>query len=485
MNAGSRYWKIYRISLSRERVGYEYSLVPSAQGFFRQTISKVLTINGEDIQTTLSNYFHNQAKFDLNHRADAGLCLRCYVSHPILKACQKIASLFASNKSFSYQDLLPFVLNDDGQTQIILDRDGKNQLILKQDGTTKTSTFEFFTVKVLQTYSYDAQTKMSLDNWAYLQTKQNSELRKFLSEFGFKALSDWALLNRARPKKIERLSQRDRYIVEAFHAIYRRDRRQQKQRGIKRCPQPNETQLQAMLTYLAANGVVIDSGAKLLRALKQVAIQLRDYDIWSSREPLEVQQPETGSYVLRSDLPHDSISETDIERQELRQFLHQQFQLALTKAIEQEIQATIAKLRKSKRYSPFASLFIPGLQIYYVQGKSLKEIFPQLGMTSWDQARRVLNPGELLSRVRTVCVQQLLEQILQLVEQKGLTQIPPQPEYLKALAEQIEAFADAEVFQGAVAEIKTGKNRSFNSLYSQRLRSCLEQQSSYMKYKKE
>ncbi|MEM8718865.1 MAG: hypothetical protein AAGE84_06095 [Cyanobacteria bacterium P01_G01_bin.39] len=479
MNAGSRYWKICRISLSRERLGYEYSVVATAQGFFRQTISDVLIATGEDIQTTLSTYFHNQeVTVDLNRRADAGMCLRCYVSYPILKACQKIASLFAGNKSFSYRDLLPFVLNDDGETRIVLDRDCKNQLILEQDGKTKTSAYQFFAVKVLQSYKYDAQTKMSLDNWTYLQTKQNSELKKFLSEFGFKALSDWALLNRARTKQIERLSLRDRHLVAAFHNIYRRDRRKQRQIGIKRCPKPNEAQLREMLSYLLSKGVIINTGSELLKALKQVAIQLREYDIWSYRESLEIQEPETGRYVLRSDLPYDSVTERDIERQELIQFLHQQFQLALVKAIEQEIKATIAKLRNSKRYSPFASLFIPGLQLYYGQGKSLKEIFPQLGMTSWDQARRVLNPGELLSRVRMVCVQQLLDQILKLAEQKGLTQIPPQPDYLKALSQQIEAFVDVEVFQGAVAEIKTGKNRTFNSLYAQRLCSYFKQQSS-------
>lgn len=43
---------------------------------------------------------------------------------------------------------------------------------------------------------------MSLDNWTYLQTKQNKELKNFLSEFGFKLLSDWALLNRARAREM-------------------------------------------------------------------------------------------------------------------------------------------------------------------------------------------------------------------------------------------------------------------------------------------
>ncbi len=70
--------------------------------------------------------------------------------------------------------------------------------------------FLLFTVKVLQTFKSDSATRMSLDNWTYLQTKQNPEIKEFLSEHGFKHLSDWALLNRTRPKQLERLSERDR-----------------------------------------------------------------------------------------------------------------------------------------------------------------------------------------------------------------------------------------------------------------------------------
>ena len=207
-----------------------------------------------------------------------------------------------------------------------------------------------------------------------------------------------------------------------------------------------------------------------MKELKQVATQLRQYDIWSFRAPLEIQEPETGTYVPRPDLPHNSTNEIDVEEQEFLEFLHHQFQLALVDAIAFEIEKKLIKLQKSKRYAPLAQQFIPGLQLYYCQGKSLKEIAPQLGMTSWDQARRILNPGGLLSQVRENCVQQLLEKILNQISLKGLTSIPPDPDYLKTLTQQIEDFVDQEVFQAAAAEIKAGKNRSLNSLYAQQLR---------------
>ena len=101
---------------------------------------------------------------------------------------------------------------------------------------------------------------------------------------------------------------------------------------------------------------------------------------------------------------------------------------------------------------------------------SLKEIVPLLQMSSWDQARRVFNPGELINNVRARTVEKVLDSTIAKAQEKGLTQIPPEPEYLKTLNEQIEAFADVEIFKEAAEEIRAGKNREMNSLYARQLR---------------
>jgi hypothetical protein len=473
MGASSKYWTICRISLKSEKIPYECCLVPTAQEFVAQQLPN--SQNG-DMQAALNSYFHNDnSAVDTTTRVLAGLCLRCYVSDSILKACKKIDNLFGSEKSFTYQDLLPFVLNDDGRTLILLDKDGKTQLTLDDKGEVKTTAYKFFTVEILRTYKQNSQSKMSLDNWAYLQTKQNPELKDFLSEFGFKNLSDWALLNRAKPKQLERLSERERHIVEIFHLVYRRDRLRQRQAGVRKCPDPSSAQLQEMLIGLQERNVILNSPVELMKELKQIATQLRQYDIWSYREPLDIYDYDTGSYIPRSDLTTDSLSELDVERQELMEFLHQQLKLALAGAIEQEIRASITKLEKSKIYAPLAKQFIPGLQLYYCQGLSLKEIAPLLGMSNWAQARRVLNPGDILNKVRASCVQQILDRTLEKAQDKGLTKIPHSPDYIKTLLEQIKGFADEEVFSEAVEEIKAGKNRQMNSLYAQQLRLYFEQ----------
>ncbi|MDF5730203.1 MAG: hypothetical protein PUP92_19840 [Rhizonema sp. PD38] len=465
MSASSKYWNIWQISLASTGAGYKYSLVSTAQEFFQKQVANSQL---EDTQTALLSYFH--ATTADTTAALAGLCLRCYISESILKACKKIDYLFGSEKHFNYQELLPFVLNDDGETLIVLGSDRKTQFVLNNNNETHTPTYKFFSLRILQTFKIDSQRRMSLDNWVYLQTKQNPELKDFLKEFGFKHLSDWALLNRARPKHLERLSARERRLIGIFHAVYRRDRLQQNQKGTRRCPDPSKLQLQEMLHKLQDLDINIHSTEELMKEIKQVATQLRHYDIWSSREPLEIKDQDTGNYTPRPDLPTDSLNEADIEEQEFVDLFNEQLKPALDIAIKSEIRALITKLEKSKNYAPFAPQFIPGLQLYYCDQLSLKEITPKLGMTSWDQARRILNPGELLSKVRTSTVQQLLNSILKKASEKGLTKIPPEPEYLKTLLVEIEAFCDREIFTEAAEEIRAGKNRSLDSFYAERLR---------------
>ena len=224
MNALSKYWNIWRISPADERRRYQCSVVPTAQEFVEKLLDPKTRSPGstaiaplpQDAQTILFSQFrtHNPT-IALPDRAQAGLCLRCYVSEPILKACQKIASLFAGDKSFTYQDLLPFVLNDDGKALVVLDADGNTQLKLDNGGV-QSATYKIFAVEVLRTYKPNSQASMSLDNWAFLQTKQHAELKNFLSEFGFQHLSDWALLNRVRPKQLEQLSEFDRHFSRGF-----------------------------------------------------------------------------------------------------------------------------------------------------------------------------------------------------------------------------------------------------------------------------
>ncbi len=479
MGAASRYCNLWRIDPAGDRTGYQRCFIPLADEYVQnQGLSQAEgsgdRIQQRNLQFDLLSRFHAPTA-DLMERSQAGLCLRCYVSEPILNACRKIDHLFGQDQSFTYRDLLPFVLNDDGKTLIVSNPNSKTYLSLDPSGTPQPTAYRCFSIQILQTFKPKAKSSMSLDNWAFLQTKQHPDLKNFLSEFGFKQLSDWALLNRTRPKQLEQLAKRDRYIIEVFHAVYRRDKRRQRQ-GTLRCLDPTTDQLQEIATDLQALNITIQP-SELMSELRRVASQLRQYDLWSHREPLELENPETGDRLIRTDLPPDMSSQNNLEQheqQELLDFFHEQLQLALVDSIQQEIGDRITYLKQSKGYAAFTEQLIPGLDLYYRQGIALKEIADLLNMSGWAQARRVLNLGELISCVRTSTIRRILTQMLKKAEQKGLTQLPPEPNYLENLTQQIEALADADVFQEAFEEIQAGKNRQMKSVYAQRLCNYLE-----------
>ena len=228
-----------------------------------------------------------------------------------------------------------------------------------------------------------------------------------------------------------------------------------------------------MADKLQEKGIDIEA-KQILMGLNRVAEQLRQYDIWRSRESLEHYDSDSGDYQLRRDLPHASLDEDHLEQEEMIQLLHQYLAIALETSITSVIKDKEKQLANSKRYREFANKFLEGLRLYYLEAQSLKEIAPQLGMSSWDQARRVLNPGNLLNQVRSLTVDQLLDKLIKLAQSKGIIDQSPTSNYLSTLCQQLETYVDTEIFAAAAAEIQSGKNRSFNSPYAQKLKEYLQ-----------
>ena len=459
----SRFWTLCRMVPGTDSPGYRKQELVPAQAFFQQ-LPSAQAQDEQSLSITLLTTFRGGGDTDPLEQSLCGLCLRCWVSHPILKACMKLANLFGAAGQFSYRDLLPFVLTDDGRSHIARDSNTHEYYVIQETGERQKLDYTAFSLEVLQTYRLSPGKRLSLANWVYLQTKQHPELLNYLAEFGFQKLSDWALLNRVRGRQLAQLSERDRTIVTAFHAVYRRDRRRYSQSG--RCPNPTAPQLTEI------NGLLqppFASHEKLLQTLGQIATQLRQFDVWRSRESLEYLDTDSGQSRLRSDLPTTELSAETEEESALLAMFHTQLMAALKESLQQSLTARIAKLKKSKKYGPFADKFALGLQHYYQEGLSLKEIAPLLGMSSWDQARRILNPGDFLNGVRSRTIQQFLDHVLVIVKQKDLAPWPPSPDYLQQLSEQLEAFADDEIFQAAATEMKAGSHRNLNSVYAQQL----------------
>lgn len=467
-----RYWNIWRIDPAGESVGYTNFPLEIAEDFINSLLYEV---DNSNIQRALLSCFKGENS-DLNkiNRARAGLCLRCYVSQTIVEECRRIDNLYSGEKQFDYRDLLGLVLNDDGKRLIILDEDGRTQLTVDQNSVTNESTYNLFSVQVLQSFNANLESRMSLDNWVRLSIKQNHEIRTALSNFGLNHLSDWAILNRATNEQLARLSLQERQIVEVYHAVYRRDRIEESSSRKRRCPDPSSAQLQEMLVNLLSRQVSIDKPSLLLQELRRIALQLRRYDIWSYRESLEIYDVQSGTLLPRRDLPSNSFNELDIEQQEILQLLQERLNSALAEAIRIKVKAKLQKLQNSRRYAPFAPQYLQGLRLYYCEATSLREIAPILGMTSWNQAKRILDPGKLLSQVRAKTQESILRSILELAAARGFTSIPPKANYFKALADEVESYIDGEIFREANEEIKTGRNRRMNSAYAEAIRSYLQ-----------
>ncbi|NEO97442.1 MAG: hypothetical protein F6K58_01750 [Symploca sp. SIO2E9] len=290
------------------------------------------------------------------------------------------------------------------------------------------------------------------------------------------------MFNKVEPKQLEQLSKRDRYLVESFHAVYRRDRRRQPHNGARKLPEPTEAQLREMLRFLQKKGVNINSIKELNHELRKVGQLLRDYDIWSSRgsplaEPLENLNPDTGDYFESPELVDRSELERleKLEQNELYEFLNQGVIDVLDEAIAQGLQEHIASVKKRPKYAPLAKKIIPAFRLLYSQSMSLRKIAEALGMGNQSKASRVLEPQKLLNQVRYLSLdkfyQLLLDKFQGVIEQERLSN---NPDALREINQAIQDFVDAKVFEEAVAEINRSKNRSLNSLYAQRLRCHLE-----------
>lgn len=478
----SRYWEMLRLDPGSQSCGYRCQPLTSALTFFRERFSEMDAIvepisagsTHSGIKALLFSLFRARSE-DLTTIAKAGLCLRCYVSYPIVNACKRIARQFSASGRFTYQELLPFVLNDDGQSSIILDGDDKTQLVLTGEDTAPAS-FSIFSVEILRKFDPKSLTSMSLDGWVYYQTRQHPELKNFLAEQGLSYLSDWALLNRARAKQLETLAATERVLVEFFHSVYRRDRRHSHAIAA-RCPDPTPEQLQEMLEQLKRANISISSAQHLVNALKQIAKQLRQYEVWHrsgpAAQPLEHERTDSEFYPEVAD-PDVANTPDALEREEIRSLCHQQLIECLNQSICDVLQNRLAYLKQHSRYSVFASKFLLGLKLIYCEGMSQSEIATQLEMRNQATVSRVLDAKNLVKLARSQTVDRLAQNLLEVARDLVADESIGQPDYLQHFMDLVESFVDTEIFQEALAEVSAAKKRLFNSVFAQRLRHYIE-----------
>ncbi|MBD2296370.1 hypothetical protein H6G06_23515 [Anabaena sphaerica FACHB-251] len=487
----SRYWTIQVIDSptvqhNKLRGGYKVKNIHQAQEFFRKNFPEFVskpTLSSEEnkhIQAVLWEIFDSAG--DIHQRAFAGFCLRCYISETILVVCKKIAHTYKPEVEellFTYIDLLPFVLNDDGKTLVIFDSTGQTQQRLNNDGTTQqiAKEGEFFTVEILRKFNPNLNCGESLDNWTWRLTKQNQNLTLFLWEFGIQTPSDWGLLCREMPRSIKPLLEKgDCEIVEVFHAVYRRDRRKSNKKG--RCSEPKINQLQEMLVLLQQRNMILNSSTELINHLQRIAEILRQDKLYQKTGilktiPTEVYDKSINDYVPNQELPyHTDPDLEDIELQQLQRVCNALFEKILYQAIAEVISQHLEYLKNSKGYKSFATELYKGLQLYYQDNMSLGEI-AKLWEIPWCKARRIFKLENLLDNVQYRTEEKFLAEIHKVSTKSGLitklAKISSDPDYLKNIAEEIRNYALHKTFLEARAEIQSGKKNSKRSLFAQLL----------------
>ena len=490
-----RYWTIWRLKTgNRGGIFPQGYVLPAAREFLHDRFEQWIDGSNDNnrfslspsqersLQESLLGRVRTQDDCEdkLRDRVLAGLCLRCYISYDILKACQKLASRFGGSQQLNYLELLPFVFNDDGKTPIFLGKDGKSQWILHPNGSTSKSSRRCWSVEVLQSYQPNAKSQ-NLTNWTYLLVGQNKEVKRVLLDYSIQISSPWSLLKRAKSRRLGELVDRDRHLVEVFQNIYCRDRRLENNR-VSRCLAPTSQQLLEISNELNKRGIAMNSTRDLLGELKDIADRLRQTEIWLQRKhpddrtltTLEKINPESGEEIDYLADPNSTPDANARDRQAFLEFLYAQLDSTLDFGIDRGIGDRISELKRSKRYAEFAEQFHQGLYLLYVRNLSQRQIAVEFGISSQSKVSRIFSPKLLLAQVRFRTLEKLLDLLVQKAEELGLTRIPPDKNYLSNLVKQLETFADAEVFGRASVELMAGSNRSLGSVYAEKLTHYLE-----------
>ncbi len=136
---------------------------------------------------------------------------------------------------------------------------------------------------------------------------------KFISDL----ISDWAILNDAKPKQLTRILsvfhpldeeeiKRACILLESYHAVYRRDRLAQRRNQLAKgqpCSQPTATQLHEIAQRVKAEAGLKLETEEIETQLRHLANRLRQYRVYVRAISGAMATGDESSYFLRSNQP--------------------------------------------------------------------------------------------------------------------------------------------------------------------------------------
>ncbi|MGA7935195.1 MAG: hypothetical protein WCA35_16725 [Kovacikia sp.] len=450
MHRPSWYWTLLRLNAA----GHIKTIVlPSAQAFFQQHFPDVIEPASMEQEAPTDAALQRQlfalrASTNTPMSTTAELCLRCFISHQIVQVCTSIQAQFGHYYGFTLQDLLPYVLNDEGKVP---------------------ADPQCLAMQILQNFEPSLS---GLATWTTRYVKQDHGLNRLLVEHGLYRVSDWAILNDTRPAQLPAiLTNFHRFspteiehnvaLLESYRRVYLPDRLKQHRR---QCAQPTSEQLARMSDCFHTQTARLLPPTTLLLQLQQLAKRLRQYRIYKRGGPLPAKSIDTPTGTAQIEQLEATITD-DADEQQQSAFLQRYRELfleSLKRALEQVVSDRQQKSKKPEQ----ARQFTIALHLFYCQQASMTAIAQQLGVRGQDTVTRLLKLKEFRADVRRHMLQSLqshlLEQVKAYCDPDRLQQLDDRVE--AALNEQLEALMQAEAKRD-----KTSKDCLSESIFAQKL----------------
>lgn len=464
MGAASDYWNFVRLDSAGDRKVEER---PFVKAFFLDQFPDALSQNPLPHPTIQRRLVALQNGLDQQTADLACQALRCFISRQIEQVCHQIAAQFGRDRGFGCADLLPFVLDDFDRLP-----------------ASKQTAYRSLATEILEGFDPN---RASLSTWTHTLVHSHPELNAFLLMHGVYRVSNWAILNDTSPRQLQRIWQEFHHfapdaiekalgLLESYHAIYRRDRLQQRQAGLSwKCLPPSLDQLQ-QIGQLFAQQLFPQHGGRTLSPddimdqLNTTAEYLRQYRIHvrggvnpqvSMDDPSISVHPDS----LKVIDPDNPLNEPD-EPAEFLSFYRDQFLSCLDSAIQKTTQHYY---QTYQRKSPAkATHYLSALHLFHCEGLSMGDIAPRVGLKAQFEVSRLLQLKPLRTDIRITMLQTLRDRTLPQAKRYA------DPRQLRDLDGRVELALDEQIttmIAQAEAEAQIPKNRTANSLFAQRL--CL------------
>ncbi|MGK7950258.1 MAG: hypothetical protein AB4368_16120 [Xenococcaceae cyanobacterium] len=449
----SKYWNLVRLDSSGKLRITEINL---AKKLIQQQFSNLIeaeSISHTAVQNDLIAFNNNQSDY---LKIWSARCLRCFISHQIKQICIQLEIQFGREHNFTRSDLFIYTLNDSLENF----RDSITQI------SNCSSKYKPLAVEILETFD---PKKANLTTWTTRLVKQNRELQSFLLEQGVYLVSNWAILNDTNTKQLNKILaefhnltpteiEETAFLLESYHAIYRRDRLKNRQGKGGKCQTPSIEQLEQIATLLESSLKLTLSPEQVLSQLEQLANHLREYRIYVRGGRRRQEQSLDNSEINPESLQAQVIRQEDSgsNYSSFLQAYQQKFQQSLQQSIAEVITFKISKFKGKK--ADKKTQYLTALELFHCQGKTMGEIAQIIGLQAQFQVSRLLKLKDLRADIRQKMLQIMGDWTLKQTEKftDPQTLKAREQQISEALGEQIDVMLEEAEKEASVA----GNNRS-------------------------